>query len=316
MVDFEHKEFNKFIRREKGRFTKDTWMNRQSGIAKFEEYILKNDLEIDECTQRNLDSYLSYLTTPQDEGGAGLTDLSASLYMTAVRKFYDWYLMDEDAENPARKVSTSHMDLKNVEYDKITLNQDELRALVDSAETQRGKALISLMASTGLRLREACSLKRKQVELEFRKVSEVKTLKRDDDHHRDVFFDRRTRRILKKYINGTRAKYGESKYFFTSRNNTNSHMSTDRGRVEFKRAVENCDEVQEYIDFNVMADGRERSTLSSHILRRSFCQIFVDNGGDIMTLKNIAGWDKLETAKSYLDESNDLQTRDKFGVQL
>ena len=285
-------------------------------MVKFEEYLIGADLAIDECTQRDLDFYLTQLTTDEEDGGEGLTDMSASLYMTALRKFYDWYYMDEDTENPARQVSTDHMDLKNVEYDKITLNQDELRALVDSAETERGKALISLMASTGLRLREACSLKLEQVELGFRKISEVKTLKRDDDHHRDVFFDRRTRRILKKYIDGTRAKYAESDYLFTSRNNTDSHMSTDRGRVEFNRAVENCEAVQEYIDYNVMADGRERSTLSTHILRRSFCQIFVDNGGDIMTLKNIAGWKNLETAKSYLSENNDLQTRDKFGVQL
>lgn len=323
MVDFEHSEFNEFIMREWGRWSDDTVKTRQSGMVKFEEYIIDKNIEIDDVNKKNIDNFLNYMTSPSKRGGAGLTDLTASIYITAVRKFFDWhYLGQEDETNPCDGLDTDHLSFQ-AEFDKITLDEDELRALVDSAPTKRAKALVAVMAATGLRLREACTLELDQLILPKRKIEDVYTLKRDDEHYRSVYFDRRTRRILKNYINSTRGKYGESEYLFVARNVNNEEakkkdtpLSVDRGRTDFKSAVENCDEMEKYLDTNLMANGVKRSTITSHICRRSFCQIFVDNGGDLMSLKNIAGWKTLETAKTYLDGDNDLDTRDRFGVQL
>lgn len=319
MVDFEIQEFNDFIRTEWGRWSEDTVLNRQSGLVKFEKYILERDIDIDDVSKRNIRDYLSYLTADEEHGGAGMTDLSASQYITSVRKFYEWYLLDKEKSNPCDGLNTDHLDF-TVAYEKITFNEDELKALIDSAPTKRSKSLVALMAGTGMRLQEACTLELDQVNLSKRKVENVKTLKRDDNHHRTVYFDRRTRRIIQDYINSTRSKYSESEYLFVARNVNNEEsktkdtpLSVDRARTDFNSAVENCDEIQHYLEENEIATGQTRSNITSHICRRSFCQIFVNNGGDLMSLKNIAGWKTLETAKSYLDGNTDLQTRDKFG---
>ena len=323
MVNFEHQVFNDFIRREWGRWSDDTVKTRQSGLVKFEEYLLERNIEIDDVSKKDIDNFLNHMNSAKKHGGEGLTDLTASIYITAVRKFYNWhYLDEEDKTNPCDDLDTDHLNFK-AEYDKITLNEDELRALVDSAPTKRSKALVALMAGTGMRLQEACTLEKDQVILKERKVKEVETLKRDDGHERTVYFDRRTRMVLKNYINTTRAKYGESDYLFIARNVNNKEskkkdtpLSVDRARTDFNEAVENCEEMEKYLDVNIQANGVERSTITSHICRRSFCQIFVNNGGDLMSLKNIAGWKTIETAKNYLDGDNDLDTRDKYGVQL
>lgn len=319
MVDFEHQEFNDFIRTEWGKWSEDTVLNRQSGLSKFEDYILDRDIDIDEVNERTIHDFLSHMTADEKRGGEGMTDLSASQYITAVRKFYNWHLLGTEESNPCDDLDTDHLDFKP-EYDKITLDEDELRALIDAAPTKRSKALVSLMAGTGMRLQEACTLELEQVKLSKRKVENVETLKRDDGHERDVYFDRRTRRILKDYMNSTRGKYGESDYLFVARNVNNQEakekdtpLSVDSARKDFNKAVENCEELEHYIETNEVSNGAERSNITSHILRRSFCQIFVNNGGDLMTLKNIAGWKTLETAKSYLDGDTDLDSRDKFG---
>jgi len=324
MVEFYHDEFNQFIGKQKRRFAKSTYLTRQSGLVKFEYYILLNGIDIDDVNQRHIDDFLDWLQGEQE-----LTDITASTYITAVRKFYDNYYMATDDKNPCRDLNTDHMDLKNPEFEKIKLNEDELRALIDAAPTKRSKALVALLAGTGLRIQEACKLKydtdrdwrKKENELILgkRMVKDVETLKRDG-HKRTVYFDRRTRRILKDYINSTRAKYGESDYLFIARNvnnkedlNKDKPMSVARGRVDFNSAVENCDDIQHLLEYNETANGAKRANITSHICRRSFCQIFVDNGGDLMSLKNIAGWETLETAKNYLEGDNDLDTRDKFG---
>ena len=322
MVDFEHQQFNDFIRREYGRWSDDTVRTRQSGLVKFEEYILERDIDIDDVSKKDIDNFLNHMNSSKKHGGEGLTDLTASIYITAVRKFYNWHYLDKDETNPCDDLDTDHLDFKAA-YDKITLTEDELRALVDAAPTKRSKALVSLMAGTGMRIREACTLELDQIILTERKVQNLKTLKRDDGHERTVYFDRRTRMIIQDYINTTRAKYGESDYLFIARNVNNQEaktkdtpLSVDRGRTDFKAAVENCEAMHKYLDTNITANNVERSTITSHICRRSFCQIFVNNGGDLMSLKNIAGWKTLETAKNYLSGDNDLDTRDKFGPRL
>jgi len=324
MVEFYHGEFNKFIMREKGRQSKSTYQTRQSGIVKFEYFICLNGLDITEVNQKHIDDFLTWLQIEQN-----VTDLTASTYITAVRKFYNYYYLGTDEKNPCDDLDTNHMDLDNPEFDKIKLNEDELRALIDAAPTKRAKALISLLAGTGLRIQEACKLKydtgrdfrkmKNEIILGKRMIKNVETLKRDG-HYRTVYFDRRTRRILKDYINSSRSKYGESDYLFIARNVNNKDdldkdkpMSVARGRVDFNSAVDNCDEIEHLLEYNETANGAKRSNITSHICRRSFCQIFVDNGGDLMSLKNIAGWDTLETAKNYLEGKNDLDTRDKFG---
>lgn len=135
-----------------------------------------------------------------------------------------------------------------------------------------------------------------------------------------MYFDRKTRRILRRYIQKYREKYTETndEYLFLSRNfnqhKKNARVSTDRLRREFIEAGLNCEQIQDKVDYEEMSDGRERCTVTSYILRRSFSQAWVDSGGDIMSLKNHQGWENLETAKKYLDDTVDRDTRDRYGL--
>lgn len=308
------REFEDFVEHQKARKAQGTWKNRQAGLRKLDKWMNERNLELSDLSAKKLDKWLTWMVNNE------VDERTAYEYVTSIRLFYDWHLMDEDDQNPAREVKTKWIEKQTTKHTKPTLTPDEISALVDSAQTMRGRAMLSLMASTGIRAKECCQARLDTLDLDERSLV-VETVKTDFGK-RTVYFDRKTRRILRKYIQKYREKYAETndEYLFLSRNvnqhKENAHVSTDRLREEFVEAVLNCEQIQGKVDYEEMSDGRERCTVTSHILRRSFSQAWVDSGGDIMSLKNHQGWENLETAKEYLNDTVDRDTRDRYGLDL
>jgi site-specific recombinase XerD len=325
MLDFEYRELRQFARNQRSKKAESTYRNIQSGLAKFEQY-LKEELDsisLDEVGGRDIDQWVTWMVPDDEEEdwGEELAQTTAYEYLTAVRLFYDWYYLDEPTDNPARKVSTSWMDRDPV-HPKPTLSQEEVRALVDSAETKRAEAMMGLMASTGMRIKEACLIESEQVDLDNRKIDDLTTVKTDYGD-RTVYFSRKCRRLLDEYISdGYRMKYasGDSPYLFTSadygQHGDDNGLSVDRAREDFKSAVANCGDIQDKVVYEETADSKIRCSVTSHILRRSFCQHWVDSGGDLMNLKNQVGWVSLETAKKYLNDDVDPDKVERYGLDL
>lgn len=323
-MEFKHREIEQFLDRNKGSKAKSTIQNYQSALRRFEAFIDEYNIDIEGISGRDMDLFVGRL---EDE----LTEATAAQYVGSISVFYDWLLMDEDVKNPVERADPD-LNSSKTEHKKPTLDTDELRDLVDSADTVRGKALLSLMASTGMRLREACEAKLSRLDLPNREI-EIETVKTDFGD-RTVYFDRKTRRLLDTYINkGYRAKYHapDSDYIFIGSNTNqykmkereeaeengvkvdNSNISTDVGRRIFLKALQNSSIEEEYETYS---DGRKRSVHTTHILRRSFCQNWIDNDGDIMSLRNIVGWENLETAKNYIDDTASIDKRDRYGITL
>ncbi|MFD1569537.1 tyrosine-type recombinase/integrase [Halorubrum laminariae] len=310
MSDLDTEEFNQFILARKGRKAKSTLQNYKSALRIFEDYCLEYDVDPREISGREMDTFFGYLQS-------NVSEITAAQYLGNISQFYEWFYMDSESENPVSKLP-QEFDSKSTEHKKPTLDIEQIKDLVDSAETVRAKALLSLMASTGLRLAEACQSELSCLDLEEREL-EVETVKTDFGD-RFVYFDRKTRRLLDKYINdGYRAKYHlpDSDYIFIASNTnqygTDAHISTDVGRRLFMKALENSSIDIEYEEYS---DGRKRSIYTTHILRRTFCQNWIDKNGDIMSLRNIVGWMNLETAKHYVDDTASIDKRDRYGVTL
>ena len=309
-------EFESFVDYLKARKSKSTWLNRQSGLKKLNEWMDEKDYELEDLDAVTLESFLTWMAN------GDVSNRTAYEYITAVRLFFDWYEKRSDfTVNPARNVDTDWIDKDEPKHSKPNLTVEEMRALIESAPSMRAKAMISLMASTGIRAKECCQAEMDNLDLDERSLM-IDTVKTDYGE-RPVYFDLRTKRILKKYIeNGYREKYASTndEYIFLSYNKNqhkeHPHVSTDRLRDDFLTAVENCEKIQDKVEKEEMEDGRERSTIGTHILRRSFSQHWIDNGGDLMSLKNHQGWENLETAKQYLSDDVDRETRDRYGLSL
>lgn len=321
MLDFERDEFERFLRNQKTKKAEATYRNRQSGLAKFEKYLHKIGKNIDEFDGRDADAFLTWLI--DDQTGEGLHDTTAYEYLTAVRQFYDWRLLsdDYDYQNPARQISTDWID-RDTQNPKPTLEPDEVKALVESAQTGRATALLSLLATTGMRIREATLIETDQIDFDERKIEKMTTVK-NDFGDRTVYFSRKTRRHLQTYIDGTRAKYAsgdDSPYLFVSADygqfGDDNRLSVDRARVDFVNAVKNCDEIQDKVTYREMADGKNRCSVGSHIMRRSYAQHWVDSDGSLVDLRNQVGWESLDTALDYLDDEIEKDKADRYGMDL
>jgi site-specific recombinase XerD len=331
MLDFKHKVIEEYLKNQRTKKAEGTYRNRQSGLAKFEKYLDKIDKQIDDFNGRDADSFTTWLVADDDEedededegGGEGLHSTTAYEYLTAVRLFYDWYLLDPDVsfENPARQINPKWMD-REPQNPKPTLEPDEVRALVESAQTDRATALLSLLATTGMRIREATLVETDQIDWDERKIEELTTVK-NDFGDRTVYFSRKTRRHLKTYIDGTRGKFAsgnDSPYLFVSADygqyGDDNKLSVDRARVDFIQVVKNCDEIQDKVTYKQTADGKTRCSVGSHIMRRSYAQHWVDSDGSLVDLRNQVGWESLDTALEYLSDEVEKEMTDRYGLDL
>jgi site-specific recombinase XerD len=313
MNDNDKRFFESWLKRRKSRLADGTYSSEQSAVTAFTDFIENEEVRLQNIDFLIADNFISYLSNDK-----GLADNTVVNYYSKIQQMYDYYIKAQklNKDNPFTDVDVSHLDYENASNEKVTLEQAEVSALVNSMTEMRAKALFSFMATTGARIGEAIRLKRENIDLSERSATIV-TLKNKDQDDRSVYFDRKARRHLDQYINqGHRSKYpdDDSEYVFITR--VDDRISRDRARVLFNKGVKNCSEIENKLDYNDKANGQMRSTITSHILRRSYAQNWINSGGDIMTLRNLMGWSDLETAKQYLSEDIDRDKVDRYGLNL
>lgn len=305
--------FESWLDRRKSRLADGTYSSEQSAITALKGFLEAEGIALEDMDFLSADNFVSYLTNDK-----GLADNTAVNYYSKVQKMYDYYIKAKklNRENPFDEVDIEHLNYDEASNEKINLDESEVRALVESMPEMRAKALFSFQATTGARIGEVIRLKMEDLDLNERSARII-TLKNKKQKNRVVYFDRKTRRYLNKYINnGYRSKYpnDDSEHVFITR--VADRISRDRARVLFAEGVNNCSEIQDRLDSNPKANGDQRSTITTHILRRSYAQNWVDSGGNIMTLRNLMGWRDLETARQYLDDDVDKDKMDRYGLNL
>ncbi|PHQ40822.1 hypothetical protein Z052_18130 [Halorubrum sp. C191] len=302
-----------WLRRRKSRLADGTYSSEQSAVTALTEFLEKENKALENMDFLSADDFLSYLTNDK-----GLADNTAVNYYSKIQQMYEYYIKAKklNRENPFDEVDIDHLNYDEASNDKINLDKTEVRSLIESMPEMRAKALFSFQATTGARIGEVIRLKMENLDLSERSAKII-TLKNEKQDDRVVYFDRKSRRYLSKYINnGYRSKFpnDDSKYVFITR--IADRISRDRASSLFTNGVENCSEIQNKLDSNLKANGDERSTITTHILRRSYAQNWVDSGGDIMTLRNLMGWRDLETARQYLNDDVDKDKMDRYGLDL
>lgn len=307
------KFLEKWLNRRKSRVEDETYSSEQSAVTALKEYLQQEKIGLDDIEFIDADGFVSHLINDK-----GLSENTAINYYDKVQQLYAYYIKANklNKDNPFDDVDINNFDYDTPSHPKIKLDEDEVQALIDSMPEMRAKALFSLQATTGARIGEVIRAKTNDIDLSERSAKLI-TLKNPKQDNRTVYFDRKTRRYLDQYQNkGYRSKYptDDSEYLFITR--VADRISRDRARTLFHKGVENCSEIQDKLDYNEKANGQMRSTITTHTLRRSFCQNWVDNGGDVMALKNICGWRSIETAKQYLSDDVDREKVDKYGVKL
>lgn len=155
----------------------------------------------------------------------------------------------------------------------------QVQLLIDSTGKPRNKAMISLLYSTGLRVSELCSLNRISI------TEDYFTVIGKGGKSRICFIDKRSRRLLGKYL---RSRRDNSPALFISP--LNGLRITPGGVQEvFKYARQRAG-----FDFPV----------HPHTLRHSFATNLMANGIDLYQLMKLMGHSSLQTTQLYLHVSD------------
>jgi site-specific recombinase XerD len=242
-------------------YSKSTVFSYSRAIAQISLYFKKSPLDLE---ADEINRYLYVLRTKDQKSD---TYFKHTIY--GLRFFFRLYDLDDKALRLPQ--------LKNEQKLPVVFSQQELRRLFIAPQRLKHRVLFSLIYSAGLRISEACSLKLSDIDYD-RKQLHIRNSKGNKSRY--VVLGDLIARGLKKYIKGTKPK--EFVFNGTEKGTPLSHGSVQQS---FRLAMEKA---------NIKKDGK------IHSLRHSFATHLLEQGVDIVTIKEQLGHARLETTLMYL----------------
>jgi integrase/recombinase XerD len=162
-------------------------------------FMLNTSRPLDQLDKNDLKNFLILLR------GRELSSSSINSYFAALKSFYE-YLEDEGIVhiNPIPSFRTRYLknllkDVKNDAYNsrRQLISIEEMQGLVNSTIDPRDKAIMVLLAKTGIRRNELIRIDLGDIDWEGMSITLKKTAKRTN---RIVYFDEECARVLKRWL--------------------------------------------------------------------------------------------------------------------
>ena len=244
-----------------GGYSKSTIFNYSRAVAKISLHFKKSLLDLDP------DEVNQFLFTIAQEKTASSTYFKHAVY--GLRFFFRLY----DLEDRVLKLPTLSNDRKLP----IVLSSDELKRLFFAPQRLKQRVLLSLIYSAGLRVSEVCNLKISDIDSDRMQVRIVKSKGKMD---RYVPLSTYVLKGLRKYIQSSKPKY----YLFNGKV-TGEPLGTSAVQQSFRLAIKKANIHKE---------------VSVHSLRHSYATHLLEQGVDIVTIKELLGHATIQTTMMYL----------------
>jgi site-specific recombinase XerD len=245
------------------------------------------------CGATEIKRFLSHVknghTEPKGRWGTGdvrsyvpAGTRSVQLYFVYIKGYFAW-LNDESLinRNPLENVKQPRSPKALIK----PLTIEEIAALLGAIKTShhriRNEAIIYLLLDTGLRVSELCSIKVGKVDIARGTV----TIIGKGNKERQVWFDRDTAQVLKKYLEKHPRPHGDA-FFYSERPKYFGEGLTPDGVDRFLKRL-------------AKAAGIEKS-VSAHKLRHSFATEFIKLGGAPKALQMMLGHESMEMTYHYV----------------
>lgn len=162
----------------------------------FEGYLKNFDVSFQDVNKDHLRGFIEYLRT--DKGAAGKT---VENYFAAMSTFYDYLTFEGIVQsNPVlpirRRYLRRYKDNGSIQERQL-ISVEDMARLINSEMDIRNRAIIILLAKTGIRRNELITLDVEDVDLVEMRIRLKPTAKRTN---RIVFFDSETAFILKRWL--------------------------------------------------------------------------------------------------------------------
>ena len=201
-----------------------------------------------------------------------------------------------DIRNYAAAIATLYLDKKTMAKQAKTLNQAELRKVLDYISTRkhsaRNRAMLMTTFLSGMRVGEVSSLRFKDVvdgEGNIRNEIRLTPEMTKGQYARVVFINERLRKELQQYIRFYTPNDKSMKFFYSQKKDSDGF---------------NANTLTQHFHFLYKRSGLDGA--SSHSGRRSFITNLASKGVSVRVLMNLAGHRSIATTQAYIDINDNM----------
>ena len=264
------------------KYSEKTIISYYDDLILYNEFLGNKFINILDINYDTVKEYMKYLYS------LNIGKSSISRKLSSIRGLYN-YLLREDLvkDNYFNKISNPKKD----NYLPKFLKDDELNKLFsvckyDTAINQRNSVIIELLYATGVRVSELVNIKIKNID---RINKSIKVLGKGGKE-RIVLYNNHTSRALDKYLN-------DGYLLFNKKNSEYLILNHNGGKLSDRY-------VRMIIDKLVRKAGLDIK-ISPHTIRHTFATDMLEEGADLMTVKELLGHESLDTTSIYTHITNE-----------
>lgn len=257
----------------------NTIINYQNDLLDFLEF---NDNKIIKVDKDTVNRYMQYLYDKN------VSKATISRRLSSLRSFYNYLyksgMVDKNyftmIKNPKKESSLPKF-VKDIDIDKMFSIPDTRNPL-----GQRNLLIIRMLYATGVRVSELVNICVKDIDINERTIR----ILGKGSKERVVVFGNNTKDVLSLYLNNGRYKLscGNNDYLFL---NKDGDKLSDRY-------------VRKIID-DIIIKASIQMHVSPHMLRHTFATDMLNNGADLVSVKDLLGHESLNTTSIYTHVSDD-----------
>jgi len=259
--------------------SENTIINYKADLIEFNEYVNNDLLNI---TKDTIYSYLKYLYEINDSKS------SISRKLSAVRTFYNYLLKKEIISiNYLNSIKNPKKDNSLPKY----VKEDDIDKMFTIPDTRnwigkRNLLIIRTLYATGIRVSELVNIKLNDINIPDRTI----IILGKGNKERIVVFGNNTQEALNDYINNGRSEVDTKNSEYLILNKDGNRLST--------RYVRNI------ID-DIIVKASIMTHVSPHMLRHTFATGMLNNGADLVSVKDLLGHESLNTTSIYTHISDE-----------
>lgn len=259
-------------------FASKLFSNQSESTCKMQKYVLdrflrSTGLAVGAVTANDVRNYL-YLYKRQND----IENVTLELYRSVLHSFFAWCVSRKYlAENPVEDVEKIRVEI----HEREALNGGEYERLLSACNTEKERALIAFLKSTGCRVSECAGIKLSDIDW-YKSQVHVRQGKGKKD--RTVFLDAAATVRVQDWLKYRNDREIKSEYLFTSDKAPYSPMTKDSIEYMVKKIAGRTD-----IGKNI----------TPHVLRHTMATQMLENGANAASIQQILGHSRLDTTMIY-----------------
>lgn len=264
------------------KYSDKTILSYSDDLIEYNEFLGNNFINILNIDLNTTKEYLKYLYERK------INKNSISRKLSSIRGFYNYLLKEQiitnnyfnNIPNPKKELYLPKY-LKDEELDKIFSVCN-----MNNPINERDTLIIELLYATGIRVSELVNIKIKDIN---RGEKSIKVLGKGDKE-RIVLYNNHTEKALDTYLN-------DGYHSFNKQNNGYLILNKNGGKLSerYVRVIIN----------NLVRKAGLDIKISPHTIRHTFATDMLEEGADLMTVKELLGHESLNTTSIYTHVTNE-----------